>query len=135
MQVVLDSNVLLVSIPRSSVYRPIFDALLQKRFGLVISTEILAEYEELIEQKANGIVAANIAEMLINLENVHFQEIYFKWNLIEKDPDDDKFADVTIASGADYLVTEDRHFNVLRTLDFPKVTVIGAGEFLQIIQS
>jgi len=73
--------------------------------------------------------------MLINLENVYFQEIYFKWNLIEKDPDDNKFADVTIASGADYLVTEDRHFNVLRTLDFPKVTVIGAGEFLQIIQS
>lgn len=134
MRVVLDSNVLLVSIPRSSVYRPIFDALLQKRFGLVISTEILAEYEELIEQKANGIVAANIAEMLINLENVHLQEIYFKWNLIENDPDDNKFADVAIASGADYPVTEDRHFAFLRSLDFPKVTVIEAMEFMKILQ-
>jgi predicted nucleic acid-binding protein len=101
---------------------------------MVISTEILAEYEELIEQKANGIVAANISELLINLENVHFQEIYFKWNLIENDPGDNKFADVTIASGADYLVKEDRQFNLLRSMEFPKITVIGAMEFLKILK-
>jgi len=65
----------------------------------VVSTEILAAYEELIQRKANQVVESNIIEMLINLENVFFQDIYFRWNLIAKDPDDNKFADISIASG------------------------------------
>ena len=134
MRVVLDSNILLVSIPKKSVYRPIFDAMLQKKFEIVVSTEILAEYEELIQRKANQVVASNIIEMLINLENVFFQDIYFRWNLIAEDPDDNKFADISIASGADYLVTEDHHFNPLRSIDFPKIPVIGIKSFLAIIQ-
>jgi len=96
MRVVLDSNILLVSIPKKSVYRPIFDAMLQKKFEIVVSTEILEEYEELIQRKANQVVASNIVEMLINLENVFFQDIYFKWNLIAEDPDDNKFADISM---------------------------------------
>jgi len=38
---------------------------------------------------------------------VIFSEPYFKWNLVEKDADDDKFADRAIAGNADYLVTND----------------------------
>ncbi len=44
MRVVLDTNVLLVSIGRQSPFRPIFDALLQQRLTLVVSTRILLEY-------------------------------------------------------------------------------------------
>ena len=124
MRIVLESNVLLVSIPKKSVYRPIFDAILQKKIEVVVSTKILAEYEELIQRKANQVVASNVIEMLINLENVFFQDIYFRWNLIVEDPDDNKFADITVASGADYLVSEDRHFNPWLSIDFPKVPVI-----------
>lgn len=53
MRVVLDTNVLLVSIALRSVYRPIFDALLAKKYVLVVSNDILAEYEEIISQRAN----------------------------------------------------------------------------------
>lgn len=48
MRVVLDTNVLLVSIAPTSIYRPIFDALLAKKYTLAISNDILAEYEEII---------------------------------------------------------------------------------------
>jgi rRNA-processing protein FCF1 len=41
MKIVLDTNILLVSIPRMSKYRAIFDALLQNKFTL--------EIEEFIE--------------------------------------------------------------------------------------
>lgn len=70
MIIVLDTNALLVSIPKKSKYRPIFDALINSRFELILSNEILSEYVEIIEQKANSIVASNIAEMLLNLTNV-----------------------------------------------------------------
>lgn len=38
----------------------------------------------------------------------------FRFHLIGADADDDKFADCAIAAEADYIVTEDRHFDALR---------------------
>lgn len=41
MRVVLDTNILLTSIPRNSKYRIIFDRFLLKQFTLVLSNEIV----------------------------------------------------------------------------------------------
>ena len=51
MNVVLDTNVLLVSIAKKSRYRIIFDNLLANKFNLIISNDILSEYTEIIAQK------------------------------------------------------------------------------------
>jgi len=40
------------------------------------------------------------------------------------------FVDCAIVANAQYIVTEDRHFKVLETIDFPKVDVVGLDEFL-----
>jgi predicted nucleic acid-binding protein len=58
-----------------------------------------------------------------------FRKPYYKWQLIEADPDN-KFVDVAIAANADFLVTNDRHFEVLKQLAFPRVPVIRLQEFL-----
>jgi len=50
MRVVLDTNSLLVSISKKSKYRPIFDGILQGKFTLLITNEILSEYTEIIER-------------------------------------------------------------------------------------
>jgi len=132
--VVLDTNVLLVSLPKKSVYRPIFDALLNGNFNLALSNDILSEYTEIIEQKANAIVASNIAEMLLSLDNLTKVDVYFEWNLIENDADDNKYADTAIAASADFIVTNDQHFKILKSIDFPKVNVIDINKFLKMIQ-
>jgi uncharacterized protein len=54
---------------------------------------MINEYVENIERKANSIVAHNIGETLLNLENVIKVEIKFIWNLIDSDKDDNKFVD------------------------------------------
>jgi len=41
MRVVLDTNVLLVSIPKMSRYRTLFDALIEGKFTLIISNETM----------------------------------------------------------------------------------------------
>ena len=133
MKVVLDTNVLLVSIPSLSKYRPIFEGLIQKKYTLIISNEILTEYEEIITQKANHLVAQNIIKMLITLSNVEKAEINFRWHLIESDKDDNKFVDCAISGNVDYLVSNDKHFNVLETIDFPVVPLLKAEEFLEIL--
>lgn len=69
------------------------------------------------------------------MRNIQKLEAYYHWQLIEQDPDDNKFADCAIAANADYLVTNDKHFNVLKTIAFPKVVVITAQEWLEIIKT
>ena len=133
MRAVLDTNVLLISLPTRSEYRTIFDALLNGKFELAISNEILSEYVELLERKANAIIAANIAELLLNYDNVVRTDIFFNWRLITEDVDDNKFVDCAIATSADYIVSNDRHFRVLKEIEFPKVKVIGIEEFLQLL--
>ncbi|MCB0562358.1 MAG: PIN domain-containing protein, partial [Phaeodactylibacter sp.] len=59
-----------------------------------------------------------------NAVNVELVTRYYKWNLIAEDPDDNKFVDCAVASNATFIVTHDRHFNVLKKVDFPKVEVI-----------
>ncbi len=49
MRVVLDSNVLLVAIGRKSRYRPIWSSFIEGKYNLVISQEILHEYEEILK--------------------------------------------------------------------------------------
>ncbi len=51
MKVVLDTNILVVSIPLHTRYYPIFDAFLNGHFSLCVTTDILAEYAEILHQK------------------------------------------------------------------------------------
>ncbi len=50
--------------------------------------------------------------------NIVFSSPSFRFHLIAADPDDDKFADCAIAAEADYLITEYRHFDVLKTAGY-----------------
>ena len=135
LRVVLDTNIVLVSLPKQSQYRRIFDALLAKRYTLLVSNAILSEYEELIGEKTTPQIAQHVMEMLLNLRNVEHIEIYFKWNLIEADWDDNKFSDCAIAGNADFIVSNDRHFNVLQQIDFPQLAHIKIDTFVELLNA
>ena len=133
MNVVLDTNVLLVSLPSHSKYHPIYQALLGKVFDMFVSNEIMTEYEEQISLRI-GVERTDLQlQELLNLSNLHPIEPFYNWQLIEADPDDNKFCDCAIACNANYLVTNDKHFNVLARIPFPAITTIRAEEFLNII--
>ena len=93
MEVIIDTNILLISLPKISKYHPIFDGLLSGIYELVISNSIYAEYIEIIGRKTTDSIAQNLAELLDQLENVEKTDIFFRWNLINSDPDDNKFVD------------------------------------------
>jgi uncharacterized protein len=134
MRVVLDTNILLVSIPRKSKYRPIFEKFLAGRFELVISNDILSEYVEIIGEKASPVVASNIAELLLSLQNVHHVNIFYNWNLIKEDPADNKFVDAALSGRCDYIVTNDRHFLHLSEITFPKIGIVSLEAFMGLIR-
>ena len=72
--------------------------------------------------------------MLLELNNVHKTSVSFRLNLIHDDPDDNKFVDCAFANNVHYLVTNDRHFNVLKKIKFPKVQVITIDRFEEILK-
>jgi len=96
-KVVLDTSTVIASLAKRSPYRPIFDALLAGKYTLCISNEILLEYAEKLEEKTTPIISSNVVELLSNLLNVQMQHIYFCWNLVTPDPDDNKFTDCYVA--------------------------------------
>ena len=129
--VVIDTNCLLQIIARKSPYRPIWEAFLKGRYELCVSNEILDEYQEILEQQITPTIAENLVLLILNQENVRFVDPHFHMELIVSDPDDNKFADCAFAAGADYLVTEDSHFNVLRQTPFPLLNIVTLDEFMQ----
>jgi len=130
MKIVLDTNVLLMSLPKLSPYRPIFDKLISGEYELVITESIFQEYKEIIGQKTTKEISENLSELFKQLKNVQLIKVYYHWNLIELDPDDNKFVDCAIATNAKFLVSNDKHFNILKNIDFPKVDLINADTFL-----
>ena len=131
LRVVLDTNVLLVSISSRSKYHFIYEKLVADKYDLFVTNEILMEYEEVISQKYNSPVASNVIKSLLILPNVIKTPIYFNWNLINEDADDNKFVDCVINSNSHLLVTNDKHFQILKEIKFPKITVINAETFIE----
>jgi predicted nucleic acid-binding protein len=70
--------------------------------NVFVTTDILFEYEEILKQKYSHAVAENFLVGLKELPNVHFVQVFFKWNLL-KDGDDNKFIDCYVAANAEYL--------------------------------
>ena len=128
-RVVLDTNCLLQALPSRSPYHKIWTGILAGRIRLCVNTEILNEYEEILAQKTTAEIAHNVVEAIARLHTTEFQEVFIHFGLIEADADDNKFVDCTVAADAEYIVTNDAHFNVLKQIDWPKLTVIAIKEF------
>lgn len=128
MILVLDTNCLLQIIPKNAEHRWLFDLIKSEEIQLGITNEILAEYEEVLSDFYSPIVADGVLRILETLESVNHVQVYFKWNLITADPDDNKFSDCAIAVNADYIVSYDRHFSVLKSINFPNISVINLDD-------
>ena len=129
-RIVLDTNCLLVSISKYGEAYPVWRGFLDGSYTLCVSTDILEEYEEIISRMTTPEVARNIIDAILKRKNVVRIDPFFHWYLITEDPDDNKFVDCAVAANATYIVSDDSHFDVLRTIKFPKLPVLKLKEFL-----
>lgn len=133
--VVVDTNCLLRMIPLRSKYRSVWEAFLNEEYIICISNDILSEYLEILTQKVNHTFAVRIVNAIIKSNSIKSYDPHYHFALITQDPDDNKFVDCAIVASADYLVSEDNHFNVLKDIPFPKVNVITLEQFQNDLQS
>jgi putative PIN family toxin of toxin-antitoxin system len=113
-RVVLDTTTLLRSIPTKSALQPIIRAFDEGRYVLVVSNEILLEYEEILKKLGGPTAWLRMRDLLDgHIDDVVKVDPSFFWNAIKLDPDDDKFVDAAVAGEAEWIVTDDSHFNDL----------------------
>lgn len=133
MNIVLDTNCLLMSLSRRSRYYPIWRNFVDGKYSICVTNEILAEYEEILSQKIGAEIASNVIKALLDLPNTKIVQVYYHLHLITADPDDDKFVDCAFKSNAKYIVTQDHHYDVLKQTPFPYIEVVNIDEFLNIL--
>jgi uncharacterized protein len=135
LRIVLDTNVLVASISRKSPFHWVWQSFVNGNYILCITTDILDEYAEIIERFFSAKDAEYVLTQIVLQKNVAFTVRYFEWNIMEKDPDDNKFFDCAVAANADFIVSEDKHFNVLRDIAFPSVIAIKTVDFKDIMNN
>jgi uncharacterized protein len=133
MKVVIDTNIFVMSFSRRSVYHEVFKAVVDGHYTLVVSHEILLEYEEILTQKYGIEATKFFLDLLEELPNVEYVHRFYHFHIL-KDADDDKFIDVAFQSNAKYLVSEDGGFKILKRTKFPKINLIRIHEFMEILK-
>ena len=98
---------------------------------MCVNTDILEEYEEIIGLKATPEIARNVVDAIVQLTTTTMQNTYMHFELLPTDSDDNKFVDCAVAADAEYIVTNDKHFNPLKNISWPKVEIIPISEFIK----
>lgn len=131
-RIVIDTNCLIAILPSKSPYHKVWTDFLEQRLEICVSNEILMEYEEIISEKTSSVFAEAIIKTMINKPN--FIRVYPTWRFgyIVSDPDDNKFVDCAICGRAELLVSNDKHFSVLKDIGFPYVKVLTIQDFVQL---
>lgn len=132
-KVVIDTNVLLKTLNRNNFEFFIYNSFIEQKFDWIVSNEILIEYEEVLTSFYSVKTSNLVLEILCNANNVIFSEPYFQWDIIKIDPDDNKFSDLAISANANYLVTFDKHSDVFKEVEFPKLEVLSPRQFFKVL--
>ena len=129
MKVVIDTNILLVCISPRSAAHWLWQAILSGRLEVYVTTDILAEYTEILTKRMNLEVAEAALDLLTELDNVHQIQKYYLWQLVDNDHDDDKFVDCAIAAGVNYLLSNDKHLRVIKQYPYFNIQLATFDEF------
>ena len=135
-RIVLDTNCLLMAIPRKSPYHRVLLDFLSCKYYLCVSNEVVLEYEEILTMKVGRVVANNIVNAILAAPNTIYINPQKRYHLIEADPDDNKFVDCAITAKAKYIVSQDRHYDVVRfnpKYDFTAMDIDYFMRFLKVM--
>jgi len=138
MKVVLDTNIVVSSYlaPTGPTARVL--ALWRSgAFDLLVSGPILQEYERILAveriARLHGMAAAEIAEVIDGFrEFATVAEPRELLQVVEGDPDDDKFFECAVTGDAAYIVSRDER--VLAVREFRGIRVLSPEAFLAIVE-
>lgn len=135
MNIVLDTNCLIMAISAQNEHYQVWQDFLDGKYVLCITNDIIEEYSEVIARNISPLVSEFIITAILNRKNIKLISPSYAFHLIDADEDDNKFVDCAIIGNAKYIVTQDHHFNILKQISFPKVDIITLKAFLAELQT
>ncbi|MDI6720960.1 MAG: putative toxin-antitoxin system toxin component, PIN family [Candidatus Aenigmarchaeota archaeon] len=131
---VLDTNIFVSSIfwEKGNPHR-IVELALDKKIEVFTSVEILQELEKVLKRDFDE--PDELIQRQIGLIFEYSSVIVSgkKVNVIKADPDDNKILECALVSGADYIVSGDKH--LLNIKEYEGTKIIKAREFVEIIEN
>ncbi len=129
MKIVINTNCLLSCIGKKSPYRNVFNAFLAGKISFCVNNEILLEYEEIFLEKWGLEVTYNLLGLFETSDNFVQVQVFYNFDLIETDKDDNKFIDTYVASGAALLISNDHSITRLKNNLFPPLNILTLQQF------
>ncbi|QTA93396.1 putative toxin-antitoxin system toxin component, PIN family [Desulfonema magnum] len=131
MRLVVDTNIFFSGLSPKSYYHPILRGIYSGKCKLLVSTPVLFEYEEILQRVFPKELLEQFWLFVLTSENVVFVSPTFSFQLPFADEDDQKFVDCAVCGSADFLITNDKHYNILKDVRFPKVRVVRGKTFIE----
>lgn len=130
---VLDTNVL-ASAAMGGSCRRILELWRADRFRLVVSTEILKEYEAVLHRPKFRLPAAAVADImnLVLRKATHVIRLV-QVSAVKDDPSDNVFLEAAIAGTASVVVSGDGHLLGLR--EYQGIRILSSAQFLAFLDS
>lgn len=129
MKIVVDTNVLISGVFFGGFPRKILSSIVEKRISAFATTEIVDEYEEIVQEmvsRKQGHLNKEILSPLIGA----LEMIEPVSNIqISRDPDDDKFINCAKDAHALYIVSGDKDLLVLQ--QYENIQIVTAKEFCE----
>jgi len=99
MTIVIDCNIFVMCLTSNSPFHIIYKSLVNGKFQLAVTGDILLEYEEIVQRKYSTTTAKAFITLLSELPNIHYIYPHYQWQLIQTDPDDNKYCDLRLQVG------------------------------------
>ncbi len=136
MKVVIDTNVFISSfISPQGTPRKVIDLWHAGQIQLCLCAEILDEYVVVLD-RLGACDKSELAELLALFRsqwNLVFVVIDGDLHVVEADSADDKFVECAIKSGANYIVSGDRHLKALGV--YGAISILSPSEFLRMVRN
>lgn len=137
-KVVLDANVWISAMLWGGKPAAIIKAAEMGKVNIIVSEAIIGEISQVLNYpkltkiyQAENLQHEELMEAVLRVAK--FVEVTKKVNVVIDHPADDKYIECTLAAGADYLVSGDKH--LLNVGGYKGTRVVSVNEFLQIIES
>ncbi|MFH1773678.1 MAG: putative toxin-antitoxin system toxin component, PIN family [Methanobacteriota archaeon] len=137
MKITVDTNVLISATFWLGNPHRIIKKVEEGKLELVLSAEILEEFEEIMGQDKFQLklknINATVSEVVSKLtEMSEIVEISGKIRAVEADPDDDKVLECAVNGKVDFIVSGDRH--LLEMEEYRGIRIVTAREMLKLME-
>lgn len=127
---VFDTNILVSAILFGGPPRRCLQLVIEGKIELFTSGEIITEFEGVLRREKLGVAEENLRFILSAIDSiVTYVNPDGEFDIIEKDPADNKFIECAVEANTDFIISGDKH--LLELGKFRKAEIIQPADFIK----